>query len=398
MKGLILSISLLISVISYSQKIKRIVDKNDVAALQEHISTIKGFENVIVVRMHDFEHVELHPFVYAVTKGNLELVKIFVKNKLFFADFDKQLSLAFALSITQKNAEVMNYLYGLKPNINEICDFCLGQNALLISVANGNEDLFFKLKSSSDFNLISKKGNNLFHLVAEKSSAFSWVIYNELKGRKDLDINLVNKFDRTPLHYAARSGNEKLYFDMLKSGAQPVNLKSLYIDAVFGGDLKIFAHVSEWIKTPPIWQNFPEMTDSIGDTYYALETAIKYNRSAVIKIIFKEMFDEVKQVKQDDQIEILIKILNSRQLEDNQFWPLWEIIQFENKELFEFLIKNMVELNRLKIPYTAYNEFVEDDYTENAEVLFTRFEYRAAKRRFGKKYVKNLYKQLAIKF
>jgi len=66
--------------------------------------------------------------------------------------------------------------------------------------------------------------------------------------------------------------------------------------------------------------------------------------------------------------------------------------------LFEFLIRSMVDFNNLKLEYTAYNRFVEDDYTEIAEVYFTKFEYRSAKRRFGKIFVKNLYEELEVSF
>jgi|GEM_PF-1675994 len=398
MKGLILSIVLCIGVMSYGQNIKRIVDKNDTIALQKYINSAEGFVDMILTRVSNSELVELHPFVYAVSRGNLNLAKIFVKNRAFFIDFDRQLGLAFAISVSKNNTEIIDYLYSLNPNINEVCSFCNGHNALMITITNGNEELFFKLKEKSEFNLISNEGNNLLHLIGEDIKSYSQIIFSELKNHKDVDINLINKYNRTPLHYAARSGNEELFFELVKIGAEANNLNDLYADAITGGAVKIFEYVRQLIKVVPNWTSFPEMKEKDGNTLYALEIGIKNNNTKIVKIIFNEMFTEVKDVKQDDQIEVVTKILNSRQLENDQFWPLWEVTQVKNKELFEFLIRSMVDFNNLKLEYTAYNRFVEDDYTEIAEVYFTKFEYRSAKRRFGKIFVKNLYEELEVSF
>jgi len=398
MKGFILSIALCIGVISYSQNIKRIVDKNDAIALQKYINYREGIEDMIQTRLSNSELVELHPFVYAISRGNLSMAKVFVRNKAYFIDFDRQLGLAIAISVSKNNSEIIDYLYGLSPNINEVCSFCSGHNALMITVTSRNEELFFKLKEKSEFNLISNEGNNLFHLIGQDIKNYNRIIFNELKNHKDVDINLINKYGRTPLHYAARCGNEELFFELLKIGAEANELNELYIDAIKGGDLKIFEYVRQLITVVPNWTSFPQMKEKEGNTFYALEIGIKNNNARIVKIIFNEMFTEVKNVKQDDQIEIVTKILNSRQLENDQFWPLWEVTQVKNKELFEFLIRSMVDFNNLKLEYTAYNRFVEDDYTEIAEVYFTKFEYRSAKRRFGKTFVKNLYEELEVSF
>lgn len=398
MKKLILGVFVLCTMLLNAQDIKRIIDKNDVLALQEYLKSKEGFDDMIIVRTSNLETSELHPFVYAATKNNLDIIKEFVNSKAIFNDFDKQLALAFTVSISKEKKEVIDYLYSLKPNVNEICDFRNGHNALMEATFFGNEELFFKLKDKSEFNLISKEGDNLFHLIGEKTKKFNANILNELKNHKDLDVNLINAYGRTPIHYAARSGDSDLFFELIKLGAKPNVLTDLYIDAVVGGDLKIFEHVCQLINKIPFWTTFPEMKNKEGDTFYPLEFAVKSNNTEAVKLIFKEMLTEVTTVKHDDQIEIVTKILNSRELENDQFWPLWEATQAKNKELFEFLMKSMVEFNNSKLEYTAYNDFVENDVTEIAQVYFTKFEYRSAKRRFGKDYIKNLYDELEIHF
>ena len=398
MKGLFLGIILCISGILNGQNLKKIIDKNDAIALQNYVDTGGDFEELIPILIHDNKIIHIHPFVYAVRKSDLYLVKVFVKNKSIFENFDTQLSIAFVTSIPLKNTEITEFLLENNPNVNQISEMFHNYNGLMAAVVSGDKNLFLKLKDKSDYKLISDEGNNLFHLIGDKKVSYNVTVLKYLISKKDLNINLVNKYERTPLHYAARSGNSELFFELIKYGAKPNKLKDLYTDAAIGGDVEVFKYVRQLIKTDPNWIAFPEMIDENEKTFYGLEYAIKNNNFEVTKIIFNEMFSEVKNVKHDDQIEIVTNILNSRQLENDQFWPLWEAIQFQNKVLFEFLVRSMVKFNSLQIEYTAYNSYVEDDYTEIAEVLFTKFEYRSAKRRFGKDYVKNLYKELGISF
>jgi len=398
MKGLFLGIILCISGILNGQNLKKIIDKNDAIALQNYVDTGGDFEELIPILIHDNKIIHIHPFVYAVRKSDLYLVKVFVKNKSIFENFDTQLSIAFVTSIPRKDTEITEFLLENNPNVNQISEIFHHYNGLMLALVYGKEELFFKLKDKSDCNLLSDEGNNLFHLIGTNSKVYNSKILNYLILQKDLDINLINNYGRTPLHYAVKNGNSELAFELIKQGAKPNDLNDLYIDAAIGGHVKVFKYVRQLIKTDPNWIAFPEMIDKTGNTFYGLEYAIKNNNFEVTKIIFDDMFSEVENVKHDDQIEIVTKILNARQLESDQFWPLWEAIQFQNKALFEFLVRSMVQFNELQIEYTAYNSFVEDDYTEIAEVLFTKFEYRSAKRRFGKDYVKNLYEELGISF
>lgn len=398
MKELFLGIIIFFSAFSNAQNLKKIIDKDDVIAFQEYIDADGEFDEMIPMLIDNNKLIQVHPFVYAVINEKLDLAKLFVKYEAVFEDFDTQLSIAFIASISNSNAELSNLLFEKKPNVNQVSEIFHNYNGLMLAVVNGKEDLFFKLKDNSDYKLLSDEGNNLYHLIGENHGTYNSNILNYLVSKKDLDINLINNYERTPLHYAAKSGNSELFFELIKQGAKPNKLSDLYTDATVGGNVKVFNYVRLLIKNDPNWKTSPEMIDESGNTYYELEQAIKNNNTEVTKLIFTEMFIEIRDVKQDDQIEILTKILNSRQLENDQFWPLWEVTQAQNKELFEYLVRGMVKFNNLKIEYTAYNSFVEDDYTEIAEVLFTKFEYRSAKRRFGKEYVTNLYNELDITF
>ena len=110
------------------------------------------------------------------------------------------------------------------------------------------------------------------------------------------------------------------------------------------------------------------------------------------------MLTEIKNIKNDQKVEYLVEVLSSRQMETDLFSPLWLATQNDNKEMFELLLKGMVDLNRMEIEYTSYNDQLGEDYSQIAEVLFAKFDYRSAKRKFGKEYCDSLYKKLEIEF
>ena len=227
MKGLFLGIILCISGILNGQNLKKIIDKNDAIALQNYVDTGGDFEELIPILIHDNKIIHIHPFVYAVRKSDLYLVKVFVKNKSIFENFDTQLSIAFVTSIPRKDTEITEFLLENNPNVNQISEIFHHYNGLMLALVYGKEELFFKLKDKSDCNLLSDEGNNLFHLIGTNSKVYNSKILNYLILQKDLDINLINNYGRTPLHYAVKNGNSELAFELIKQGAKPNDLNDL---------------------------------------------------------------------------------------------------------------------------------------------------------------------------
>jgi hypothetical protein len=85
-------------------------------------------------------------------------------------------------------------------------------------------------------------------------------------------------------------------------------------------------------------------------------------------------------------------------METDLFSPLWLAVQYDNKSMFELLLKAMVDLNKMEIEYTSFNDQLDQEYTQNAEIVFAKFDYRTAKRKFGKDYCDSLYNKLDIEF
>lgn len=390
MKTIFICLTLAISSLSYSQSIKKIIDNNDLEGLKKYID--KQDEIYEEIYFHD-EDYSVHPMVYASGKNRLKMVKLFSKNKNKIDDYHTIMSIAFAISISTENDELSDFLYAQEPNVNEICEACHGHNAIMIAAVYGDESWYTKLREKSEMTIISNDGNNLYHLIADPVT-FSPLILNDIKKVEELDIDKINSFDRTPLQYAAKSGNDTIFDLLLNSGATYNKLNDFYVDAIYGSDLSIFNHVDSLFENQPLWELYFTGDQDNYNTYYPLELALFYNSSEIAKYVLNEMLDEIIKVSSNTHIDIMVNILNSRSMEDNVFLPLWETIQWENKELFEYILKTMDRFNKLELEYTAYNDQMDEDYTQLAEVVFTKFEYRAAKRKFGKEYIESLYENI----
>ena len=394
MKFHLVCFALLLSFISFSQNIKKIIDNNDLEGLIKYVDKREEIYEEVYFHKEDYS---VHPMVYASGKNRMDMVKLFVKNKSKIDDYHTIMSIAFAISISTENDELIEFLYAQEPNINQICEACHGHNAIMIATVYGDEEWYFKLKPKSELTIISNDGNNLYHLIAEPYE-FSPAIYNDIKFVYDLDINKVNNTNRTPLQYAAMSGNDSVFFDLLNAGAVFNQLNDFYIDAIYGGNMSIYNYVDTIFDDKPIWGLYETRDVEDFNTYYPLELAIRYNSTSIVKQIFTEMIDKIEKSKNNVHIESIIEILNSRVMEGDVFLPLWETIQWNNQDLFEFILENIMRLNKMQLQYTAYNDQMDEEFSQLAEVVFTKFEYRAARRKFGKELVESLYEKNEIEF
>lgn len=390
MKVFLTCLILTITLTSFSQNIKKVIDNNDLEGFKKYLDKHEEIYEEIHFHKEDYS---VHPMVYASGKDRLDMVKLFVKNKSKIDDYHTVMSVSFAISLSTENNELIEYLYKEEPNLNEICEACHGHNAIMIATVYGNEDWYFKLRKKSEMTIISNDGNNLYHLAADPIR-FSNPIFNDIKSIYELDINKVNQFGRTPLQYAAKFGNDTVFNTFLNSGATYNKLNNLYVDAIYGGNISIYNYVDSVYDTKPIWGFYDAVDEEDFNTYHPLELAILYNSTAIAKQILSEMLDDIEKTKNNAHIDLIVDLLNSRTMEDDVFLPLWETIQWDNKELFQFLVENMVRLNKMELQYTAYNDQIDEEYTELAEVVFTKFEYRAAKRKFGEDYIESLYEHI----
>jgi hypothetical protein len=196
------------------------------------------------------------------------------------------------------------------------------------------------------------------------------------------------------LQYEVQSVNDTIVNAFLKVGADYNLLKDLYVDALYGGNLATYNYVDSLFKETKIWGVYDAVDPENFNTFYPLEMAIMYNSTDIAKQIMTEMMNDILKTKNNNHTDITLTILNSRVMEDDVFMPLWEIIQWDNKNLFKFMVENMVKLNDMQLEYTAYNDQIDEEYTQLAEVVFNKFEYRAAKRKFGKEFTELLYERI----
>jgi ankyrin repeat protein len=390
MKFRLICFTLLFSFLSSGQNIKKIIDNNDLVGLKKYIDKREDIYEEISFHKEDYS---VHPMIYASGKNRLDMIKMFVENKSKIDDYHTIMSIAFAISISTKNDDLIEYLYNQEPNINEICDACNGHNAIMVATVYGNEKWYFKLKSKSETAIISKDGNNLYHLIANPAH-FNLSIFNDIKFIYDLDINLVNELGRTPLQFAAKSGSDSVFYDLLNLGGVYNKINDAYVDAIYGGSEIIYNYIDSNFEASPIWGIYRIGDPNDFNSYYPLELAIRYDATTIVKQIFTEMLNDIESSKNNVQIEAIVEILNSRVMEDDVFLPLWESIQWSNADLFQFTLQNMVKLNGMKLQYTAFNDQVDEEYSQLAEVVFTKFEYRAAKRKFGKEFIELLYQNI----
>lgn len=390
MKTIFICLVLAISTLSYSQSIKKIIDNNDLEGLKKYINKQEEIYEEIYFNKQDLS---VHPMVYASGSNRLDMVKLFSKHKNKIDDYHTVMSVAFAISISTENEELINFLYAEGPNVNEICEACHGHNAIMIAAVYGDESWYTKLREKSEMTIISNDGNNIYHLVADPVKT-SETIYKDIALIEELDIDKVNVFGRTPLQYAAKSGNDTIFNLLLNSGATYNKLNDFYVDAIYGSNLSIFNYVDSLFDNSPLWDVFYPVDQDDFNTYYPIELAISYNSTDIAKSISNEMLSSLEKTKDNTHIDIMVNILNSRTMEDDVFLPLWETIQWDNKELFEYLLNEIVRFNKMELQYTAYNDQMDEDYTQLADVVFTKFEYRAAKRKFGKEYIESLYENI----
>jgi hypothetical protein len=109
------------------------------------------------------------------------------------------------------------------------------------------------------------------------------------------------------------------------------------------------------------------------------------------------MMTDIKKDSTNEHIKLTYELLSGSG-DDFDYISLTHAIAMGYKDMFETILKNAVEFNNrhYNITYQASNGNY--TYEQEAQVYFTKFDFRAAKRKFGKDYVTNLYKNLGVKF
>lgn len=399
MKLLLTAIVLSFTFFSTAQNIKKIIDNNDLDGLKTYIKDVDYIDDEIIIppnRYGNTTKVALTPLEYATLVDNFEMVQYLTKNQDKFEDFHDIVSKSFDISLKNNNQTISQFLFEFKPNINEICSICEGNTPIMYAVKHGNKDWYFKLVNTSEINLINDNGNNLVHLSAEH---YNDTIFNDILNN-GVNINLSNKNKKTPLQIAALKGADKMFYRLIDNSANYETIDELYADAILGGNLNIINYFdkenmfeTDFLWTPSDYQINNEKLKS----YYPFELAILSKNPKVLTDVVNKMMTDIQKDSTNEHIKLTYELLTGSG-DDFDFISLTHAIAMGYKDMFETILKNAVEFNNrhYNITYQASNGNY--TYEQEAQVYFTKFDFRAAKRQFGKNDVTNLYKELDIKF
>jgi len=386
-------IFILLTTITFGQNIKKSIDKNDFDAVREYINATDLIEDDV----HLSElGVEINPMIYAVKKNQIESVKQFVKHKEKFEDFLTTVSISFITSIEVGNDKLITYLYEQSPNVNEVSHLCNDNTAIMNAVLYGNSKWYFKLKEKSELYLVNNNGNNLVHLSAYN---YNNSILTDILS-SGLDINLLNKDDKTPLHISAMVGAEQMFFKLIDAGAKYQSLANLYADAVLGGNVNILNYFKEnnLDSSKFLWSEYSYKIENRKlQTYYPYELAVLSGNPQVFNSVVDLMMNDIQKDSTNQHIKLMYRLLDGIG-DEYEYLSITFAVSMGYKDIFEKILKTSVAFNNRNYIVTYHNRFANYKYTQKANIYFTKFDYRSAKRRFGKDVITKLYKDLQIKF
>ncbi len=382
-----------------AQNIKRIIDKKDIATLKSYINDVEYIEDEIMISANRYENkkkVVINPLEYSVLVGDFEMVKLLTKKQNKYEDFNETVSKAFAIALMENNQQISAYLFKFNPNVNEICSICQGNTPIMWAVKNGNKEWYFKLNQTSELFLVNDEGDNLAHLCANH---FNNDIFNDVLA-KEVDINLSNNNKKTPLQVAALKGAYTMFFKLIELSANYETIEDLFADAILGGNIKIINYFTDKtiFNSEFLWLNYSyKIGSEKPKDYFPYELAILSNNSIALDFVLDNMMSDLQKDSTNKHIKNTYELLSGIG-DDFDYVSLTHSIAMGQKEMFEKILKTSVEFNKrnYNITYQATNgNFT---YQQPAQVYFTKFDFRAAKRQFGKKYVIDLYKKLGIEF
>lgn len=401
-KGFIFLLIVFISNLSFTQSLRRIIEKGDAEKFKSYIEKGESLDEYILFEAgkHTYNNKDLliHPIVYAADLGQFEIVKLCVKKKDKIEDFHNIMSKAFVASLHTGNNELISYLFELEPNVNEFCGTCYSRNAIMITASYGLEKWYFKIKPNADLNQIDEIGYTLLHLAVLSSNI---TIINDVLTIPNIDLDAENLFHKTALNLAVIDSSETTYFTLLKKGAYINDTNVFFSDITIGGNSIIFNDFIKRISKPNLWDKHQclDLENEENDNY-PLENAILSNNNTIAFWILDQMVSQLKTNKSEDKIKTLYNILNGYDYDGlKDYVSVTTAIENENKPLFEKLIKTALWFNEQQFNALYVEDSIDgSEYEVDLEVYFSKFDYKDAKKMFGKEYVELFYEDLGIEF
>lgn len=355
---------------SHAKDIRTIIDSGDLNALEKYYAKGGSLSELLDI---DYTHQEetetrytvMHPMAYASAKNRPDMVAYFIGRKAemeALGIWQNALSQAFILSLSTKNDSLIQALYDLNPSLEEKCESCRNNNALMVAAVYGLDHWYFKLKPQSDVNWVNENGCNLLHVAVAGGST---PIVKDVLSMKIHDLNAVasSRWLFTPLDYALMDSNETNFFLLIEAGADITAAPAAWYSAAIGENEALIQYITKHALSEYMF-----FTDQAGDM--ALQVAMSANLTAYSLDLMKRMIDYMREAETrppadpNHFLENDIHALN---------YPIWE----KNKEVYEAFIGFGVLMN----------EFYNDPYY----VPMYHYLTKRAQKAFGKEYVAGVY-------
>ncbi|KAJ6230877.1 ankyrin repeat and death domain-containing protein [Anaeramoeba flamelloides] len=186
---------------------------------KDQLNTLNTFYECIKEKIH-YNHLLFGghtPLLYSAKLSKLDALKFFVEkyaNINAQATDNKNTALHFA--VINNNFEMVSYL--LEQNANG--EFRNSDHLIPLHIAIQNQNInLIKLflNTKINLNIQNKDGKGCLHLAMETDN---FQIISLLLTAKDVDINLLDNNNRTPLFYSIESNDGKIFLLLIKRGAK----------------------------------------------------------------------------------------------------------------------------------------------------------------------------------
>ena len=187
------------------------------------------------------KRISISPMHQAITNGNQEFIRIFMKRTKF--DFQSpmqynglRLTTCLGLSVHNQNIVQLFLKYGHEKGLNLNLPGIKGRTALHYACLHGPLDvvkLFLEHipKEHLEVNTMDKEGSTPFHLACYGNQLETVQLLLELSKHLDININARNRNGLTPLHFAAKCGHDKVVKVLLEASLELETNVNAFVNA-----------------------------------------------------------------------------------------------------------------------------------------------------------------------
>lgn len=212
---------LLLSSISFSQKILDKIEKGDLKYVQKWID--KGVDLDMEYERTNDEDITLafHPMTWAAIKNQKEILELFFEYKDQFDDYQKWLTQALGASIQHGDLSIIQPMVKDGADVNANCQSCRGAVPIAIAVAYRHYDVFEYLLEMEAKIKNPNSGYDVVHVAVQTDSL---EFLKDLVDNFGVDLHKKSNQGKYPIHYALEIGNSDILDYMVSKGVD-VSLK-----------------------------------------------------------------------------------------------------------------------------------------------------------------------------